>query len=89
MKMQISKATKGEVVNFKNPDPAFYKALGHDGMQKLMYDFYDKIYESDIANFFLKIQMSLKRLKLKILNFLYKYVVDHLFTMKLCKVKKI
>ena len=48
----ITKATEGEVVHFKNPDPAFYQALGHDGMEKLMYAFYDKIYDSDIAHFF-------------------------------------
>jgi len=52
MKYEITKATEGEVVDFKNPDPAFYEALGHDGMQKMMYDFYDKIYDSEIAHFF-------------------------------------
>ena len=50
--MKITKAIKNEKVKFKSPDPAFYKALGHDGMKKLMYEFYDRIYESDIANFF-------------------------------------
>ncbi len=52
MSFEITKAVKGEVVKFKNPDPAFYQALGHDGMQELMYKFYDRIYESDIAHFF-------------------------------------
>ncbi|MEA2099140.1 MAG: globin [Campylobacterota bacterium] len=49
---EITKAVKGEVVDFKNPDPAFFQALGYDGMQDMMYKFYDKIYESDIAHFF-------------------------------------
>ena len=52
MSYDITKATKGEKVDFKNPDPAFYEALGHDGMQDMMYKFYDKIYDSEIAHFF-------------------------------------
>jgi len=52
MKYEITKAIKDEDVKFKNPDPAFYKALGHDDMQELMYKFYDHIYDSDIAHFF-------------------------------------
>ena len=52
MNLEITKAIKGEKVEFKNPNVAFYKAIGPDAMQKMMYDFYDKIYESDIANFF-------------------------------------
>lgn len=52
MSYEITKAIKDEVVNFKNPDPAFYQAVGHDGMEKLMYEFYDEIYHSDIAHFF-------------------------------------
>ncbi len=49
---ETSRVIKGEAVNFKNPNPAFYEALGYDGMQDLMYRFYDEIYESGIANFF-------------------------------------
>lgn len=52
MSFEITKATKGERVKFKNPNPAFYEALGHDGMQELMYKFYDEIYHGDIAHFF-------------------------------------
>lgn len=52
MNYEITKAVEGEEVKFKNPSPALYKALGHDGMQKLMYKFYDEIYHSDIAHFF-------------------------------------
>ena len=53
MSFEITPTVKGEHVDFKNPDPAFYEAIGgEEGMRKLMYNFYDKIYESDIANFF-------------------------------------
>lgn len=53
MKLKITPTEKGLHVDFKNPDPAFYEAIGkEEGMSKLMYNFYDKIYESDIANFF-------------------------------------
>lgn len=52
MSFEITKVTKGERVKFKNPNPAFYEALGHDGMQELMYKFYDEIYHGDIAHFF-------------------------------------
>ena len=53
MSFDITPTVKGEHVDFKNPDPAFYEAIGgEEGMRKLMYNFYDKIYESDIANFF-------------------------------------
>ena len=65
MKHEITKAVKGEVVDFKNPDPAFYQALGHDGMQDMMYKFYDKIYESDIANFFPQDEEEFEKVKIK------------------------
>lgn len=53
MSYEVTKVVKGEPVHFKMPDPAFYEAVGgEEGMRKLMYDFYDIIYESDIANFF-------------------------------------
>ena len=50
--MDITKAVKDEEIKFERPSPAFYEALGQDGMQKLMYSFYDHIYDSDIAHFF-------------------------------------
>jgi len=51
--MEITPVTKGETIHFHNPAKAFYEAVGEEeGMRKLMYNFYDKIYESDIANFF-------------------------------------
>ena len=53
MSMKITEVTKGEEVHFHNPAVEFYNAIGgEDGMRELMYNFYDKIYESDIANFF-------------------------------------
>jgi len=53
MSMKITPVKKGEAVHFHSPVIAFYNAVGgEDGMRKLMYNFYDKIYESDIAHFF-------------------------------------
>lgn len=49
---EITPVIKGEAVHFKLPDPAFYEALGYEGMKDLMYRFYDEIYDSAIANFF-------------------------------------
>jgi len=51
--LPITAVEKGAPVRFKNPPRAFYDAIGgEEGMKKLMYDFYDKIYESSIAHFF-------------------------------------
>ena len=53
MALEITPVIKGETVEFKNPPIEFFEAIGgEEGMKDLMYDFYDKIYESDIANFF-------------------------------------
>ncbi len=53
MKFKITPTVQGEKVEFKNPSPEFYEAVGgEEGMRKLMYSFYDLIYESDIHNFF-------------------------------------
>jgi len=53
MSMKITPVKKGEAVHFHSPVIEFYNAVGgEDGMRELMYNFYDKIYESDIANFF-------------------------------------
>jgi hemoglobin len=53
MSYDVSKVVAGEDVKFKNPSAEFYEAVGgEDGMKNLMYDFYDIIYESDIAHFF-------------------------------------
>ena len=61
MSYEVSKVEKGKEVKFRHPNPAFYEAIGgKDGMQKLMYDFYDIIYESDISHFFPKMKMNFK-----------------------------
>jgi hemoglobin len=53
MAFPITPTVEGEEVPYKNPSPEFYEAVGgEEGMRKLMYSFYDLIYESDIANFF-------------------------------------
>ena len=53
MKFKITPTVEGEEVPYKNPSPEFFEAVGGaEGMQKLMYSFYDIIYESDIHNFF-------------------------------------
>ena len=53
MAMEITDVVKGESVDFKNPSERFYDAIGgEDGMRELMFRFYDKIYESEIAHFF-------------------------------------
>ena len=53
MAFKITPTVQGEEVPYKNPSPEFYEAVGgEEGMRKLMYSFYDLIYESDIANFF-------------------------------------
>jgi len=53
MSYDVSKVVIGEDVKFKNPSAEFFEAVGgEEGMKTLMYDFYDIIYESDIAHFF-------------------------------------
>ena len=66
MSYEITPTVKGEHIDFKNPDPAFYEAVGgEEGMKKLMYNFYDKIYESDIANFFPQEEDEFEAIKIK------------------------
>ena len=66
MSMEITPVIKGEQVHFHNPVIEFYDALGgEDGMRKLMYNFYDKIYESDIANFFPQDEDEFEAIKVK------------------------
>ncbi|NKQ40298.1 MAG: globin [Sulfurovum sp.] len=53
MPLDITPVKKGEAIHFHNPNKKFYEAVGgEEGIKKLMYSFYDKIYESDIAHFF-------------------------------------
>jgi len=64
--MGITDVVKGEAVTFKNPPIEFFEAVGGvDGMRKLMYNFYDKIYESDIAHFFPQDEEEFHKIKVK------------------------
>ena len=66
MSMKITGVVKGERVNFKNPSERFYEAIGgEDGMRKLMFNFYDKIYESEIAHFFPQDEDEFEQIKIK------------------------
>ena len=66
MGLDISKVVKGEGVEFKNPPKEFLEAVGGvEGMQELMYRFYDKIYESEIAHFFPQDEEEFEKVKVK------------------------
>ena len=66
MSLEITPVVKGEAVAFKNPAIEFYEAVGgKEGMEKLMYSFYDKIYESDIAHFFPQDEDEFEQVKIK------------------------
>jgi len=66
MSMEITPVIKGERVEFSNPSREFYDAVGgEEGMRKLMYSFYDKIYESDIAHFFPQDEEEFEKVKIK------------------------
>jgi len=64
--MKITDVIKGESVDFKNPTKRFYDAIGgEDGMRKLMFNFYDKIYESEISHFFPQDEEEFEEIKIK------------------------
>ena len=64
--MDITDVIKGESVDFKNPTKRFYDAIGgEDGMRKLMFNFYDKIYESEISHFFPQDEAEFEKIKVK------------------------
>ena len=66
MSYEVSKVVAGDKVDFKNPAPEFYAAIGgEEGMKALMYDFYDIIYESDIAHFFPQDEDEFHEIKVK------------------------
>ena len=66
MSLPLTPVEKGAEVHFKNPPIAFFNAIGkEEGMKELMYDFYDKIYESDIANFFPQDEEEFEAIKVK------------------------
>ena len=65
MEFRITPVKKGEKIEFKNPTK-FYEAIGgEEGMKRLMYDFYDRIYESDIAHFFPQDEDEFEKVKEK------------------------
>ena len=64
MSMDISQVVKGEHVPYKEPVIEFFNAVGgEDGMRKLMFNFYDKIYESEIAHFFPQDEDEFEKIK--------------------------
>jgi hemoglobin len=66
MSLEISSVKKGEEVSFKSPSKRFFDAVGgEEGMKRLMYNFYDKIYESDIAHFFPQDEDEFQKVKEK------------------------
>ena len=66
MDLPMTSVEKGAPVHFKNPPKAFFDAIGkEEGMKELMYDFYDKIYESKIAHFFPQDEEEFDKVKFK------------------------
>jgi len=66
MELPLTPVEKGGEVHFKNPPKAFFEAIGgEEGMKELMYDFYDKIYESKIAHFFPQDEKEFDEVKFK------------------------
>ncbi len=66
MKYTITKTIEGEEVHFRAPTQRFYEAVGgEEGMRRLMYRFYEIIYESDIANFFPQDPEEFEKVKIK------------------------
>ena len=66
MSYEMSKVEKGKRVEYTNPSVEFYEAVGgEEGMRTLMYDFYDIIYESDIAHFFPQDEDEFEKVKVK------------------------
>ena len=61
----IEVTVKGEPVKYKLPNPAFYEALGYEGMKDLMYRFYDEIYDSSISHFFPQDEEEFEKVKEK------------------------
>ncbi len=66
MKYNITDTIPGEEVKFRNPPKEFLEAVGGvEGMRKFMYDFYDRIYESNIAHFFPQDEEEFAKIKEK------------------------
>lgn len=62
---EVNAVEKGAPVQYKMPNPAFYEALGYEGMKDLMYRFYDEIYDSNITHFFPQEEEEFNRVKEK------------------------
>lgn len=62
---EVAAVEKGAHVKYKMPNPAFYEALGYDGMKDLMYRFYDEIADSSIAHFFPQDEEEFEKVKEK------------------------
>jgi len=66
MNLDISPVIKGQKVEFKNPPIEFFEAVGGvEGMTKLMYRFYDHIYESEIAHYFPQDEDEFHKIRVK------------------------
>jgi hemoglobin len=62
----ITQTVKGEEVSYTHPSKRFFEAIGgEDGMREMMYRFYDKIYESNIMNFFPQDRVEFDKIKVK------------------------
>ncbi len=66
---EISDTKKGEKVEFSNPPKEFFEALGVEGMRRFMYDFYERISQSDIAHFFPQDEEEFEKVKQKNTDF--------------------
>lgn len=62
---EVDGVDKGAHVKYKLPNPAFYEAIGFEGMKDLMYRFYDEIYDSSIAHFFPQDEEEFEKVKEK------------------------
>jgi len=66
MDLPFTAVEKGLHVKYRMPPQAFYDAVGgEEGMKELMYDFYDKIYESEISHFFPQDEEEFEQVKEK------------------------
>ena len=63
---EITPTIKGEKVQLPKPPTKFFEAIGGmDGMKRFMYDFYDRIYESEIAHYFPQDEEEFEEVKKK------------------------
>lgn len=62
---EVDMIERGAPVHYKTPNPAFYEALGYEGMKDLMYRFYDEIYNSSVSHFFPQDEEEFDKIKEK------------------------